>query len=186
MSTTTPALPSPARSRPTGAAGPRPAGPAGTRPGGTASQWPSRRAHRLAAMAHGFVALFLEVEAGCRPRRQLEPLFSPILYARLGDVWVRPGPLGRVVSLHVTDIGRDVCDAVAIVRRGERCGALGLRLARSHPGCWLVVDLARPEDGHLPDPAYVAPVHREDPDETDDVTLAVDVLLQAASPPAQA
>ncbi|MGH8902061.1 MAG: Rv3235 family protein [Egibacteraceae bacterium] len=105
----------------------------------------------------------MEVEAGQRPRAHLEPLMDPLLAVRLAPVWVRPGPLGRILSVSVHGVpghgprghdvpGRAVYDAVVIVRRGPRVGALCLRLAQTVSG-WRVQEAARPEDGRLPQPA---------------------------------
>lgn len=139
-----PAARGPARDGPAGAG---PAGPAGRRP--EARRPPGRapeggdRLHRLAG---GFVAAFLEVECGRRPREQLYPLLCPQLAARLAGTWVRPGPLGTVVRTYGRRITPGRYEAVAVVHRGGRYGALAVALA--HTGsCWVVLDAARPEDG---------------------------------------
>ena len=154
-----------ARRRPVaGGAGAHPAGPAGTRPRGRTDAPGAAPAIRLATLARGFVALFLEVESGRRPRGQLAPLMTPMLYARLSEVWVRGGMLGSVLSVRVAGQGPAGVDVVALVRRGPRCGAVSLRLVRSPRG-WLVDDVALPEHGPLPLPAYPVPV--EEPDDDD-------------------
>lgn len=149
-----------------GGAGAHPAGPAGTRPR-SRTDAPGAAASRVAALARGFVSLFLEVESGRRPRRQLAPLMTPMLYARLSEVWVRGGIPGCVLSVQVAGDGPSGVDVVAVVRRGARCGAVALRLVRSPRG-WLVDDVAMPEHGPLPLPAYPVPV---DQAEEDDLAL---------------
>ena len=157
----------PQRGRPTaGAAGTHPAGPAGTRPRHRADALVQTPRQRLETMARGFVALFCEVEAGRRPRGQLAALMTPMLYARLGPVWVRRGQVGTVLTARVAASGPASAEIVAIVRRGARCGAVGLRLVRSSSG-WLVDDIALPEHGPLPLPAYPVPTDVED--ESDDL-----------------
>ena len=157
-------------------AGTGPAGPAGPRPGATRGasrpaavpglpaqppgRWP---ATRIVAMTREFVGYFLEVESGRRPRRQLEPFLTPMLYARLSTIWVRGGCPGHVVNVTLVSRTAGCCDLVAIVRRGERCGSLSLRLLRVPRRGWLVDVVARPEDGYLPPPAY--PVATDEPDE---------------------
>lgn len=174
-----------------GPAGSRPAGPAGTRPSpargdnNTAPPLPdagfppgsgAATAVRLLGMARGFAELFLEVEAGRRPRRQLAPLLTPMLYARLTDVWVRGGIPGHVVT--VTLLSREAahCDLLVLVRRGTRHGALSLRLIRVPGRGWLVDVVARPEDRQLPPPAY--PVATPD---TDDDELAIPSVAAPSS-----
>ena len=151
-----------ARLRPPGPGpGTGPTGPAGRRP-----PVPGRGARdpreRLAVMTHGFVSLFLEVEAGRRPRTHLRPFMTPMLYARLAEIWVRGGTPGTVESVRVAGRAADHVDAVVIVRRGQRWGAIGVRVVRTAAG-WLVDTVARPEDGELPPPAY--PVPTEEPDD---------------------
>ncbi len=161
-----------------GPAGLRPSGPAGTRPGGRSDAARPSLRQRLEAMAAGYTALFLEVEAGRRPRGQLARLMTPMLYARLSDVWVRPGTPGTLVRVHVAEVTGDRCDAVAIVRRAHRCGAISLRLVRTRRG-WLVEDLAMPERGPLPLPPY--PVPLDDSDDGDDL-LVVPSPARAGAP----
>ena len=179
------------RPLPSGPAGPRPGGPAGARPAGAAGTHPRGRASArtdLGAVGHrrhlvtAFVQLFLEVEAGCRPPRHLAPLLAPMLYARLTRVWYRGGRPGRVVSVSIIGSGPDAFDAVAVVRRGARCGAVSLRVALGAGG-WRVQELARPEDGELPGPAYR--VALDEPTADDDAEIPV-VLLRQSSPPAAA
>jgi hypothetical protein len=103
----------------------------------------------LLAMATSFASLFLEVEAGQRPREQLACVMDPRLWTRLAPTWVRPCTRGRVRTIHgVRDQG--VYDAVVIVQRGSRVTALSLRLGRT-PAGWRVEEIARPEEGPLPD-----------------------------------
>lgn len=148
-----------------GAAGVRPAGPAGTHPTGRA-QGPSRPG--VADLAAGFVGLFLEVEAGRRPRGHLAGIMSPMLYARLSEVWVRGGSPGAVLGVRVTGAGPGGVDLVALVRRGARCGAIALHMAVTARG-WIVDDIALPEQGPLPLPPYPVPIAPDD--EADDLAL---------------
>lgn len=182
------------RPMPSGPANPRPGGPAGTRPAGAAGTHPRGRGSApagSAAVAHrrhlvtAFVQLFLEVEAGCRPPRHLAPLLAPMLYARLSRVWYRGGRPGRVVSVSVIGSGAEVFDAIAVVQRGPRSGAVSLRVARGAGG-WRVEDLARPEDGELPGPAYrvaLEDLTADDDGEIPHVLLRETALPGDAGPP---
>jgi Family of unknown function (DUF6459) len=116
---------------------------------------------RLGQLAFGFAELFFEVEAGRRPRRHLEPLLTPRLYARLAPFWVRPGAPGRVLRVHAHLVSDDTLEAVVVVRRGERVAALALRLTRVG-GAWRVDEASRPEDGVLPEPTVPLPVDEPD------------------------
>lgn len=151
-------------------AGRRPGGAAGTRPPGR-PQPGSRSAERLTAMAAAFVRLFLEIEAGRRPRSQLAPLMTPLLFARLGDVWVSGAALATVVSVRLAGRTRDTCDVVALVRRGPRHTAVALRLVRRRHGGWLVSDIARPEHGALPPPPF--PIRDDVEDAPEDLPRVV-------------
>lgn len=148
-----------------GAAGVGPAGPAGTHPAGRAQ---GRSRPGVADLAAGFVSLFLEVEASRRPRGHLAGMMSPMLYARLSEVWVRGGSPGRVLGVRVTGTGPSGVDLVALVRRGSRCGAIALHMAVTARG-WIVDDIALPEHGPLPLPPYPVPIATDD--EADDLTL---------------
>lgn len=156
--------PAPTRSmRPPGPAGSAPAGPAGTHPSGRGDG--ARPAQpRLLALAEGFVTLFLEVEAGRRPRAHLAGVMTPMLYARLSDVWVCGGAPGTVLGVRVTGSGRGGVDLIAIVRRGSRCGAIALHMVVTKRG-WLVDDVALPEHGPLPLPPYPVPTDTDDEDD---------------------
>jgi hypothetical protein len=129
-------------------------------------------------MATGFVALFLEVEAGRRPRAQLRPFMTPMLYAQLAEVWVRTGTPGTVVAVRVAAHDASRGDAVAIVRRGHRYGSIGVGVVRTRAG-WVVDVVARPEDGALPPPAY--PVPTEEPDDSADELPPLPIAAAAAS-----
>jgi hypothetical protein len=110
----------------------------------------------LAALATGLARLFCEVEAGLRPRRHLEALMDPWLVARLADHLVRPGPPRRVVRVRGMLVAAGRYEAtVALDGRGQ-VGALAVRIERRGAG-WCVVDLGRPEDGQLPQPAVFLP-----------------------------
>lgn len=142
-----------------GGAGPAPAGPAGTTPAGPAGRRPAtttrdagarrpgaaRTDDALRELVVGFARAFLEVESGRRPRRQLRPVMSVELASRLAPRWVREGlPPGRVVRVSGTRTAPGRYEAVAIVARGDRYGALAVSLARRR-GAWLVVEALRPE-----------------------------------------
>ena len=154
--------------RPAGPAGTAPDGGAGRRPGNPAPAGPPAPARpsdgRLLGLASAYAALFLEVEAGRRPRRHLEPVMNPRLAARLAPVWVRGGPPGSVLRVSGCRTEAGHFDAVAVVRRCRRVGALCLRLVWT-PAGWRVQEAARPEDGILPDPPV--PVPLDEPDSFD-------------------
>jgi hypothetical protein len=109
------------------------------------------RAERMAAMlvvAHG------EVAAGLRPFDQLRPWLAPTLVRRLA-VQLRtagPDPTAKAVVTHVltappTPSG--AIEATVVVRRGQRGGAVAVRLER-HRGRWRATELTAPEAGHAP------------------------------------
>lgn len=152
-----------APARPAGRPGSAPVGPAGRRPRppADAPDRPQRDVHAL-GLAQLFACLYLEVESGRRPAAQLAPLVDPELFARLQPVWVRPGPPGRVVRVTGAPTAAGHFEAVAIVRRRERFGALALRLTW-RVGRWRVEQAVRPEDGPLPAPAV--PVAADEPSE---------------------
>ena len=150
---------------PGGAAGTGPRGPAGTHPAGRAQ---SRSRPGITDLASGFVGLFLEVEAGRRPRAHLAGVMSPMLYARLSNVWVRGGSPGSVMGVRVTGSGPAGVDLVALVRRGRRRGAIALHMTVTARG-WMVDDIALPEHGPLPLPPYPVPAGVDDED--DDLAL---------------
>ncbi len=117
---------------------------------------------RLERMARAFAVLFLEVEAGLRPRQQLRRLIDAELYARLDGAWLLDeDPAGRLLELHGRTIAPGRYEVVALVGRGRRVTALAFRLRRGAAG-WQVDELCRPERGPLPPPAY--PVPRDEPD----------------------
>lgn len=122
----------------------------------------AQRPARLERMARAFAVLFLEVEAGLRPRQQLRRLIDAELYARLDGAWILDGdPAGRLLGLHGRAVAPGRYEVVALVARGRRVTALAFRLRRGAAG-WQVDELCRPERGPLPDPAY--PVPRDEPD----------------------
>lgn len=155
----------PIRSRsPAGRAGRAPLGPAGAGPGGPAGRQPAARSRApgtrrlgtasaddvLRELVCGFARAFLEVEAGRRPRRQLRPVMSVELASRLAPLWVREGfAPGRVVRVCGSRPAPGRYEAVAVVVRGDRYGALAVSLARRR-GTWLVVEAVRPEDAEPP------------------------------------
>jgi hypothetical protein len=123
--------------------------PAGTAPVGPAGRRPAARVRTLdqaglLAFVRHFTMLYLEVEAGRRGDRQLACLLSPWLRARLA---VRPRPGACAGSVHAVAgayRGPDRFDAVAVVRRGPRYGALAVSLERTARG-WLVLRAGAPE-----------------------------------------
>lgn len=154
MTARTPRDPVRPPARPRASAGTGPSGPAGRRP---PPRRPSERAagaDQLRRLAAGFVQAFLEVECGLRPRGQLEPVLCPLLADRLFPVWVRQGALGRVLRTYGVRVTPGRYEAVVLVRRGPRVGALVVALARTERG-WRVVDAARPEDA--PAAGYALP-----------------------------
>lgn len=131
----------------------------------------------IADLARGFVALFLEVEAGRRPRAHLAGIMSPMLYARLSEVWVRGGSPGTVLRVRVTGWSAAGVDVVALVRRGARCGAIALHLTTTPRG-WVVDEVALPERGPLPLPPY--PVPSAVDDDGDDLALVPSPVAPAS------
>ena len=100
-----------------------------------------------APFARALVQLLLEVRAGARPLPQLQRHTTPALY---GDVERalrrRPRTQGLrpsradVRSVHVQDRPDGVSEVCATVRRGDRLGALALRLEGVH-GRWVCTTL---------------------------------------------
>jgi hypothetical protein len=119
--------------------------------------------------------LFLEVEAGRRPRRQLAPLLAPLLYTRLAGIWHRGGAPGAVESVRIVGLEGPRCDAVVMVRRGPRRGAIAVQLVRGRNG-WRIEDLARPEDRALPP----APFPVADGDTEDDGAGEIPLVVVGA------
>jgi hypothetical protein len=98
----------------------------------------------LLALVRQFAVLYLEVEAGRRGDRQLSALLSPWLRARL-VIPPRPGACaGSLHALAGARSGPDRFDAVAVVRRGPRYGALAVCLEQTLRG-WLVTRAGEPE-----------------------------------------
>ncbi len=126
---------------------------AGRGPGGRAGRHPApthpERGDHRAAFVAGFVTLFCEVEATLRPRRLLAPMVTPMLLARLAGLAVLPGPPARVVRVTGDAVAPAAYEATAVVRRGPRCTALGLRLVRTDAG-WRVDEIVRPGMPPLP------------------------------------
>lgn len=122
--------------------------PASTRP----SRGPRRdgvQRPRPQAMAALLVGVWLEVRAGLRPLRQLEPLVTPVVYRRLGQQMpsVRElAPPARVSRVRACSPGVDVCEAAVTVSAGGRTTAVAVRLER-HLGRWRAVELTAPEAG---------------------------------------
>jgi hypothetical protein len=108
---------------------------------------PCSRDDDLLRLARGVARAWLELEAGRRGHRQLRAL-AP------GGAGLAPGPrtaVGSVTKVVGVRTAADRFDVVAIVRRGDRAGALAFRL-RCRRGRWTVVAAGRPEDqGQGPD-----------------------------------
>ncbi|GGI03932.1 Rv3235 family protein [Egicoccus halophilus] len=132
----------------------KPTAPApGRPPAGRPGRGPRRPAapdpQRLAGL---LVRAWLEVRAGRRTLRQLEPLVSPSVYQRLADQLPpapRRAPLGRVVRVRATSPTPRVCEAAVLVRCGPRTTAVAVRIER-HLGQWRAVELTAPESGLAP------------------------------------
>jgi hypothetical protein len=85
-----------------------------------------------------------EVEAGLRPARLLCPLFAVHLRGAVRRTRAHPGPVAGVHRLAVASVVDGAYEIVAVCRRGDRFGALGMRLVRADDGGWLVTDVAHP------------------------------------------
>lgn len=105
----------------------------------------SARARRVAvrAAAERIVTLLNEVEAGLRPARLVCPLFAVHLRGVLRRARPTPGPVADVHRLLICTSVEGTYEVVAVCRRGERFGAVGLRLSRGEDG-WVVTDVAHP------------------------------------------
>ena len=99
----------------------------------------------LLGLVAGFVAVYLEVEAGDRPRRHLRDLMVSDAYLRIGSRVPGTARPRAVVRLRGRLTTSDRFDAVVLLRDGERVGALAVGLRRTPTG-WRVADVARPED----------------------------------------
>lgn len=174
--------------RSTGRPGTHPSGPAGRRPpptsgrpgGADAGQPPQPT---LRALAADVAQLYLEIECGRRPWTQARHVLEPRLAAQLEGVWVRPGTPGRLLAVTGSRTTADVYEAVAVVRRGPRVGAIAIRLVR-RADRWLVAEAVRPEDGPLPEPPW--PLQEDGADALDAFDLADDVDWAAARATADA
>lgn len=118
-----------------------PAGPAGRRPAAPRTRAPRREA---AELARAVALLWLEVESGRRRPAAVAHLLDHALWHRLRGRWVRGGAPGVLVAMLVEHHSSTMCDAVAVVRRGPRAGAITFRLRR-RPDGWCVVDAGWPE-----------------------------------------
>lgn len=127
---------------PHGPAGTAPVGPAGRGPSGSV---PGADEATLLALVRHFAALYLEVEAGRREGRQLAGLVTPRLAMRLRRPVSSGGGTGQVHAVAGSRSRFDRFDAVAVVRRGRRYGALAVRLLLVRDR-WLVDQALRPED----------------------------------------
>jgi hypothetical protein len=115
--------------------------PASTPP---ASPDPASGPREVDRLARAVALLWLEVESGRRRPAAVAHLLTHELWQRLCHGWVRGGPPGRLVRLLVHRHSATLCDAVAVVARGERTGAITFRL-RHCGGGWCVVDAGVPE-----------------------------------------
>lgn len=111
-----------------------------------AAALPARRerTREVDLLARAVALLWLEVESGRRRPATVAHLLDHGLWQRLRHRWVRGGPPGQLVRLLVHRKSATSCDAVAVVARGERTGAITFRLCRRDDG-WCVVDAGLPE-----------------------------------------
>lgn len=131
--------------RPLGPAGGAPAGPAGRTPRRTVRDGIGTEDARLLDLARQFAAAYLEIEAGRRDPRQLVAVGwarNPARAAATNNTTTTPGRVVSVVGARTLP-GR--FDAVALVRRGHRLGAIAIHLARQERS-WVVRDARCPED----------------------------------------
>jgi hypothetical protein len=113
-----------------------------------ATRTPTAELPAAKAFAHALVQRLLEVLAGVRPLAQLQRDTSLEVYGALeGALLSRPRPTGTrpdgraVRSLHVQQRPDGVAEVCATVRRGERFGAVALRL-EGLDGAWRCTELA--------------------------------------------
>ena len=125
----------------TGPAGPGPGGPAGRAPATPAALTDDVL---LLALVRRFAALYLEVEAGRRVGRQLAGFVTPRLAGRLAGLQPSSAVGGQVATIAGTRSAPDRFDAVVVVRRGGRYGALAVRLVHLR-GEWRVDQAGCPE-----------------------------------------
>lgn len=120
------------------------------------------RARRAAvrAVAARIVMLLNEVEAGLRPARQVSPLFAVHLRGALRRARPTPGPVAGLHRLRISTSVDGAYEVVAVCRRGERYGAIGLRLTRDVDG-WVVTDVAHPWFPARPGPTLSEPPGRQ-------------------------
>lgn len=107
---------------------------------------------RPEALAQLLVGVWLEIRAGLRPLRQIEPLVTPVVYRRLGQQM--PGVRALTPPLRVSRVRAycptgDVCEAAVTVAGDDRTTAVAVRLER-HLGRWRAVELTAPEAGLAP------------------------------------
>lgn len=97
--------------------------------------------------AHALVQRLLEVLAGVRPLKQLQRDTSLAVYDALEHALMTrprtdgPRPDGRAVrSVHVQQRPEGIAEITATVRRGDRYGAIALRL-EGRDGAWRCTEL---------------------------------------------
>lgn len=122
--------------------------PASSRPGRGPRREGTERP-RPQALAALLVGVWLEVRAGLRPLRQLEPLVTPVVYRRLAQQM--PGvralaPPARISRVRACTPAADVCEAAVTITANGRTTAIAVRLER-HLGRWRAVELTAPEAG---------------------------------------
>ncbi|HSJ46623.1 MAG TPA: Rv3235 family protein [Euzebyales bacterium] len=100
--------------------------------------------HAALSAARRIVTMLNEVEAGLRPARLLCPLFAVHLRSAIRRTRPHPGPVAGVHRLAVASMVDGAYEVVAVCRRGDRFGAVGMRLSRADNGAWLVTDVAHP------------------------------------------
>jgi hypothetical protein len=104
------------------------------------------------ACAEGLALWYVEFRAGRRPAEQLRTLVSGALLRRMrGRAAERQQTLDidPIVRTLVQRSSADQVEAVVLVRRGPRVGAVAVSFARTERG-WIITDLTAPEDGEAP------------------------------------
>ncbi|MFT5223654.1 MAG: hypothetical protein ACI867_001977 [Glaciecola sp.] len=104
------------------------------------------------ACAEALARWYVEFRAGRRPAEQLRTMVSGALLRRMrGRAAERQHTLeiDPIVRTVVQRPSADQVEAVVLVRRGPRVGAVTVSFARTERG-WIITDLTAPEDGEAP------------------------------------
>jgi hypothetical protein len=115
-----------------------------------------KRRHRMPPPARNVAQIaagLLEVEAGARPSRQLEPLCHPTLWEALtrrlprsGGATITARSLRRVL---IQEHEPGLVDAVALLQRGGRLEPVAMRLENA-AGRWQLTELQYVSAGQVP------------------------------------